>query len=69
MVEVFKTNILHQQQASPVLELLNREFPAHRINMDLTDCDRILRVEGMDICADTIIALVSSHGYECCVLD
>ena len=69
IVEVFRTNILHQRQASRVLELLCREFPAFRINMDLSDCDKILRVEGQKVLPEKIIEVVTSSGYECCVLE
>ena len=69
IVEVFKTSILYQQQANQVLELLTREYPAFRINMDLSDCDKILRVEGNHVRPEKIIELVASRGYECYVLE
>ena len=69
MVEVFKTNIIHQQEARHVVELLLSVFPAFRINIDLMDCDNILRVEGLQVKADKIIELVSARGYLCDVLD
>lgn len=48
-VEVFKTNVQQQRQAAWLLGLLNRQFPLCRINFDLDDCDRILRVEGREV--------------------
>jgi hypothetical protein len=45
MVEVFKTNVQHRKQASDLVNSLLREFPDFKINVDLADCDKILRIE------------------------
>ncbi len=65
MVEVFKTNIKHRGQTKPVIKKLEASFPGSCINFDLEDCDRILRVEGEDICPVKIKELVTADGYEC----
>jgi hypothetical protein len=65
MVEIFKTNVENIKQAKRILMLLNSRFPKLRINFDLEDCDRILRVEGETIQADKIAKLVRSLGYQC----
>ncbi len=46
MVEVFKTNVQQTEEAEMLIEKLAEHFPAHEINFDLSDCDRILRVQG-----------------------
>ena len=46
MVEVFKTNVRSIRKAKLIIQKLAEEFPAHKINFDLSDCDRILRVAG-----------------------
>ena len=46
MVEVFKTNVYEPCQSIMLVRILYNYFPDHRINFDLEDCDRILRVEG-----------------------
>ena len=68
MVEVFKTNVQKQKEAKMILPVLSKSFPALRINFDLDDCDRILRVEG-SVNPEKVIKLLRSNGYECKVLD
>ena len=45
MVEVFKIDIQHQALAERLVTSLLEQFPEYKINVDLTDCDKILRVE------------------------
>ena len=68
MVEVFKTNV-QEHMAIALLGALSAAFPHCRINFDLEDCDRILRVEGSNICNETIIQLLNAHEFHCEVLD
>lgn len=69
MVEVFRTNIRRKRQAKTVMDILSKQFPLFRINFDLEDCDNILRVEGENICPESIAELVAENGYECDVLE
>ena len=69
MVEVFKTNVLKQKQAIFLLSALSENFPLHKINFDLNDCDKILRVEGKNISRQKIILLLKKNGYQCEVLE
>jgi len=46
MVEVFKTNVKKRGEEKMLLLILAEYFPNHKINFDLDDCDKILRVEG-----------------------
>jgi hypothetical protein len=69
MVEVFKTNVEEQQQAAKLLEVLTQHFPLSRINFDLDDCDRILRVEGDTVSYKEIIELITNNGYQCKILE
>ena len=68
MVEVFKTNVEKKKQSKMLLSVLSEEFPSFKINFDLSDCDRILRVEGENINALPIMLLVKSQGFNCEVL-
>lgn len=65
MIEVFKTNVQTAGEASLIVEQLQGHFPGSRINFDLHDCDKILRVEGREFSAADIIALVGEKGYHC----
>ena len=69
MVEVFKTNIQEESQSDKMVQLLLHHFPDNRISFDLEDCDKILRVEGDEVCPVTIIKMLRGRGFDCLVLD
>ena len=46
MIEVFKTNIKKASKAKRLIGLLAHHFPGSKVNIDLHDCDKILRIEG-----------------------
>jgi hypothetical protein len=69
MIEVFKTNIECSEQAEKLLEVLESRFPVLKINFDLEDCDKILRVKGRVVAAERIINVITSNGYQCSVLE
>lgn len=64
-VEVFKTTVQHEYQAAVILDLLSGHFPMLKINFDLEDCDKILRVEGHNFVPHKIIDLLAARGYSC----
>ncbi|WP_344974999.1 hypothetical protein [Compostibacter hankyongensis] len=67
-VEVFRTNVGGMPEAQKLLALLLRHFPDTKINFDLEDCDRILRVEGKDFAPEKVMRLLQEHGFSCSVL-
>jgi len=69
MVEVFKTNVQKKAQSKMLLSILSEAFPAFKINFDLSDCDKVLRVEGDNIEALRILILVKEYGVKCEILD
>lgn len=69
MVEVFKTNVKKAPQAKKLVVLLGQHFPGSKINFDLHDCDKVLRVEGKDFAATKIMGLVKESGFVCHVLE
>lgn len=69
MVEVFKTDLEEKAQSEILFSILTKAFPAVRINFDLSDCDRVLRVEGEHIEALSIMMLVKESGFKCELLD
>lgn len=69
MVEVFKTNIQEKKQAALLFDVLIQHFPLFKINFDLEDCDKILRVEGDSICHEIIITIITTNGYHCQILE
>lgn len=69
MIEVFKTNVEETAQAKKIITILQEHFPGNKINFDLHDCDKILRVEGKSFCAEKIMTLVIESGFSCDVLE
>jgi len=69
MVEIFKTNVQKKTQGKMLLRILSEAFPSLKINFDLSDVDKVLRVEGENITASRIIILVKEHGFKCELLD
>ena len=63
-VLVFKTNVQNKSQSIKLIEVLTGIFPKHKINFDLQDCDKILRVEGNNIIETKIIEQVSAYGFD-----
>ena len=69
MVEVFKTNVQKKAQSKMLLCILSEAFPSFKINFDLSDCDKVLRVEGDNMELLRIMILVKEYGFKCEVLD
>ena len=69
MVEVFKTNVERKGEAKMLLLKLIQLFPKHKINFDLNDCDKILRLEGTSTSSEEIITLLKAKGFNCELLN
>jgi hypothetical protein len=68
VVEVFKTNVQRKTDARLICQALLKQFPSCLINFDLTDCDKILRIEGAEICSDHICDWMMEQGFEVSIL-
>jgi len=69
MIEVFKTNVQEFSEAQKLVALLRKHFPNSKINFDLDDCDKVLRVEGHNLRIEKVMTLVTQKGFLCTVLD
>lgn len=69
MVEVFKTNIAEKTTANAIIEQLLNYFPEGKINFDLEDCDRILRIENHFIEPTAVIKVLADNNYQCEILE
>lgn len=69
MVEVFKTNVQKKGQSKMLLYVLSEAFPSFKINFDLSDCDKVLRVEGDNMETFPIMVIVKENGFNCEILD
>ncbi|MEP6844711.1 MAG: hypothetical protein ABI861_01850 [Panacibacter sp.] len=69
MVEVFKTNVQESEHAKQLIDLLLQQFPGSKINFDLDDCDKVLRIEGNNFVTCKVIMFVKETGFICNVLE
>lgn len=69
IVEIFKTDVFDQVEANQLIAVLMQQFPGCRINFDLDDCDKILRIEGENLLCDRIKMIVNENGFLCEVLE
>jgi hypothetical protein len=69
MVEVFKTNVEDRSAANQITADLYKILPSSRINFDLEDCDKILRVETEELVPEEVAGVLICRGYMCEVLE
>lgn len=69
MIEIFKTNVELEEQAERIMSSLAQVFSSLKINFDLDDCDKILRIEGHEFSVDRIKEMVHALGYLCELLE
>ena len=69
MIEVFKTNVEEKTDAGLLVDILKKQFPCSRINFDLWDHDKILRIEGADFKTQKVIEIVEARGFNCSILE
>ncbi len=68
MIEVFKTNVQELFEAEICIYNLLTYFPESKINFDLEDCDKILRIDNQGIVNEKIVDIVNNCGFSCEVL-
>lgn len=64
-VLVFKTNISSESEMQQLAVLLNALTEIEYWNIDLSDCDRILRVRTKHISPLSIMQLTQQAGFSC----
>lgn len=66
MVEVFKTNVNSREHAHMFLTQMRSTHSDYKVNFDLEDCDRILRVECMSgtVNPSAVINLLMKCGFK-----
>ena len=66
-VQVFKTDVQDQKDAKRIILFLHQNYSHCKVNFDLDDCDRILRIESrLGPVKETAIQLVvAGYGYDC----
>lgn len=69
IIEVFKTNVQEELDAQKLQQVLHEHFPLCKINFDLNDCDKILRIEGETVCIESVINVLRKLNFICEVLE
>lgn len=69
MVEVFKTNVQEEDEAKQIIQYLLEHFPESKINFDLDDCDKILRIESEYINPAIIINTLKNKKIYCEIIE
>lgn len=70
IVEVFKTNVLDIEVANKIVSDLSIHIPQSKINFDLSDCDKILRIESIThFQIESVTRHMAKCGYLCEVLE
>lgn len=68
-VLIFKTNIQDPQDVGSLKSILENTPHIHAWSIDTEDVDCVLRIVSSKLTTDTIIHLITNHGYECCELE
>ncbi len=63
MVEVYKTNVSNSEAACVILHQIQTKIKGVKATFDLSDCDRILRVEHTEFDVNLISRIVSEMGF------
>lgn len=69
MIEIFRTDVKNKQLAGKITQQINSLFTVKSINFDLSDCDRVLRIEATHLNNSEVIKIVNSFGHECTELE
>ncbi|HWK02491.1 MAG TPA: hypothetical protein VNS58_02600 [Puia sp.] len=67
IVQVFKTDVQDKKEAKRIILFLHQNYSHCKVNFDLDDCDKILRIENqLGRVEETAIQLVvAGYGYDC----
>jgi hypothetical protein len=68
-IEIFKTDVENERQAAALVRLIRDRFAVARVNVDLHDDDKVLRVEGDFFEPERIVQVVLSAGFYCRLLE
>ena len=65
MISVFKTSVKNKKHIRQLSPFLNNILQQSRWNFDLSDCDKILRIDSEENIALKITDLLSTHKFYC----
>lgn len=67
IVQIFKTDVQDQKDAKRIILFLHQNYSHCKVNFDLDDCDKILRIESQleSVKESTVQLVVAGYGYNC----
>ena len=68
MIEVFSTSLTAEADTRLVIEAICKAMPGARVDFDLDDRERIMRVHGPYIQANEVILILAACGFTADVL-
>ena len=70
MVEVFKTDVMHPEAAALLVLQIRQVASWYKVNFDLSDCDRILRVQSSSepVNAALVMEILKDFGFHAEIL-
>ncbi|UYQ93547.1 hypothetical protein MKQ68_00335 [Chitinophaga horti] len=69
MIGIFKTNIGTPGESHSVLKAIRQHFDVGPCNVDIEDCDKVLRIVDLKVTEAQMIAFVQAQGYQCEILE
>ena len=70
IVEVFKTDIRDKKHALLSIETIKSSVPNYKVNVDLDDCDKVLRIQSAEaIEVDSVISMLRKVSCNASVLE
>jgi hypothetical protein len=64
-VHIYQTNIQFPRDKEFIVNQLNRVPSVRKATIDITDSDKVLRVECKSLSSSHIINIVTNYGYVC----
>jgi hypothetical protein len=65
MIYVFKTSIKTKNEVKKLKPHIEEILPNAKWNLDLQDCDKILRIDSEENIVSKIIDLLTTHQFYC----
>jgi len=64
-IEIFRTTVESSQEADLIRHELEELFPGSKVNFDLEDCDKIMRVRDGSRYQESIVKYMKNRNLEC----
>ena len=65
MIYVFRTSVKSKTQAKELSRHINNLLPNAKLNFDLDDCDKILRIDSEENIILPVMDLLNQHHFTC----